>query len=139
MTRRELIQKVMAGGAAAVVLPAILGSCSENTDPGGSGNPGNKITLDLTNPSYSVLNTSGGSVTYLDLIVANTGSGFVALDKACTHSGCTVNYDSSAKNFPCPCHGSKFSLTGSVIQGPATIALKKYSVSKNGDILTINL
>jgi len=98
------------------------------------------LTLDLTNPSYSVLNTAGGSVIYLGVIIANTGAGgFVALSSACTHAGCTISYNNSAKNFPCSCHGSLFSTTGSVLNGPAATALKSYSVSKSGDILTVNI
>lgn len=141
MTRRDIIRKIVIGSTTVLVTPAILESCTKQEDPvGNTGNTGNnKITLDLTDPAYSVLNTSGGSLVYLNLIIANTGTSFVALAKACTHAGCTVNYDSGAKNFPCPCHGSKFSLTGSVVNGPATVALKSYSVSRNGDILTVNL
>jgi cytochrome b6-f complex iron-sulfur subunit len=139
MTRRDLIQKVLIGGTTILAAPALLESCSKESDPPDNNNNGNKITLDLTVPTYSVLNTAGGSLVYLNLIIANTGSGFVALEKVCTHAGCTVNYDSVAKEFPCLCHGSKFSLTGSVVNGPATVALKQYTVSKSGDILTINL
>lgn len=140
MTRRELIQKVLIGGTTLIVVPTILQSCSKVNDlPGNNNNNSNKLTLDLTNPSYSALASSGGSLVYMGVIVANTGNSFIALASACTHAGCTVRYNSSGNNFPCDCHGSLFSPSGSVLNGPATVALKSYPVSKSGDILTITL
>ena len=141
MTRRDLVQKVLIGGVTFLVLPPVLNSCSKQ-DPGGSGGPpppGNKLTLDLTNASYSALNNAGGFVVVQGIIVANTASGYVALDSTCTHLGCTVAYSSTNNNFPCPCHGSVFSAAGSVVTGPALTALKSYAVSKSGNTLTITL
>lgn len=140
MTRRDLIQKVLIGGTTLFVIPSTLSSCSKEEDNGGDGgNGGTSITIDLTNPTYSALNTAGGSVIVQSIIVANTGTSYVAIDSVCTHQGCTIGYSLSANNFPCPCHGSVYSLTGSVVTGPATVALKSYPVSKSGDILTISL
>jgi cytochrome b6-f complex iron-sulfur subunit len=141
MTRRDLVQKVLIGGVTFLVLPPVLNSCSKQ-DPGGSGGPpppGNKVTLDLTNASYTALNNVGGFVIVQGIIVANTASGYVALDSTCTHLGCTVAYSSTNNNFPCPCHGSVFSAAGSVVTGPALTALKSYAVSKSGNTLTITL
>jgi cytochrome b6-f complex iron-sulfur subunit len=140
MTRRDLIQKVLLGGTTLIVVPSLLESCSKEEDPAGNNNNNsNKVTLDLTNASYSALATAGGSLVYMGIIVANTGGSYVALSSACTHSGCTVRYNSGSNNFPCDCHGSLFSSSGSVLNGPATTALKSYPVSKAGDILTITL
>jgi cytochrome b6-f complex iron-sulfur subunit len=141
MTRRDLVQKILIGGVTFLVLPPVLNSCSKQ-DPGGSRGtppPGNKVTLDLTNASYTALNNAGGFVVVQGIIVANTASGYVALDSTCTHLGCTVAYSSTNNNFPCPCHGSVFSAAGSVVTGPATTALKSYTVLKSGNVLTINL
>ena len=141
MTRRDLIQKVLIGGTTILVVPNVLSSCSKDStgDNNNGGGDGNTLTLDLTDAKYSVLNTVGGSVNVQGIIVANTSAGYVALDNTCTHQGCGISYSSTANNFPCPCHGSVFSTTGSVVNGPATVALKSYGVSKSGSILTITL
>jgi cytochrome b6-f complex iron-sulfur subunit len=142
MTRRDLIQKVLIGGTSLLVVPSVLNSCTKdpNTDNNGDGGTGgNTLTVDLTNPNYAALNSIGGSVVVQNIIIANTSAGYIALDSVCTHQGCTIAYSSTSNNFPCPCHGSVFSTTGSVVNGPANVALKSYQVSKSGNILTISL
>ncbi len=46
----------------------------------------------------------------------------VAFSTLCTHMGCPVAYDSSAKTFKCPCHFSQFDpeIGGQMICGQAT-------------------
>jgi Rieske Fe-S protein len=46
----------------------------------------------------------------------------------CTHLGCTVTWNNSEKSFDCPCHGSRFSPSGNVINGPANTALEHKQV-----------
>lgn len=140
MTRRDLIQKVLIGGTTVLIIPKVMTSCSkDNTGDTTGGNNGNTITLDLTDAKYSALTTAGGFVNVQGIIVANTTAGYVALDNTCTHQGCGISFSSANNNFPCPCHGSVFSTNGSVVNGPATVALKSYSVAKNGNTLTITL
>jgi len=136
MTRRDLIQKAFIGGASLIILPYALKSCTKS-NPGING-AGGDITINLSDQGFSALNTPGGSVVLQGIIVAfKCNDGYLALDSVCTHQGCTIGYNLASNNFPCPCHGSVFSPSGSVLNGPATAPIKSYIVTKSGNILTI--
>ena len=141
MNRRELIRNIAAGTVTMFVVPAAFTSGEDDlADPDDNNNPDDNIlTIDLTAAKYSNLGSAGGFVKEGDIIIINTGDGFIALSSICTHQGCTVSYDSGSNNLPCPCHGSVYSTTGSVLKGPAENPLRKYELSQEGDILTITL
>jgi glycine/D-amino acid oxidase-like deaminating enzyme/nitrite reductase/ring-hydroxylating ferredoxin subunit len=48
----------------------------------------------------------------------------------CPHLLCTVNWNNAEKTWDCPCHGSRFMIDGTVIEGPAIHNLEKKDISQ---------
>lgn len=136
MDRKEFLKTsgiLTVSGLAALV--AFIESCkkTENSAPVA---PTVNFNLDLTSSSNSALNNVGGYVYNSGVIVACIATNsYVALSQACTHQGCTVTY--SSNSFNCPCHGGRYDTNGNVTAGPPPSPLKKYTVTKNGNILTV--
>lgn len=48
----------------------------------------------------------------------------------CTHMGCILHWNNAEKSWDCPCQGSRFSVDGEVLEGPAYNNLAKIENSK---------
>lgn len=146
MERNEFLSK-LGIGLVAVCAGCSLVSC-------GSGSKGDNPTPAVTAPKAgsgtvftadlgSELTTIGQSKTSSGVILVriaagNVASSFTAVQVACTHEQTSINYDTSKGIFICPQHFSQFSTSGSVLMGPAAIALQKYTVSITGTTLTVS-
>ncbi len=136
MDRKEFLSQ-LGLGAAGLVLLGCLAGCEKKDVPTPPSNV--DVTIDLTNSTYAALLTTGGYIyTSNGIIVALTKAGtYIAVSEYCTHQGVAVNYNEGLNEFTCPAHGSVFSATGSVVNGPAASPLKQYTVTQLGKMLTI--
>jgi cytochrome b6-f complex iron-sulfur subunit len=67
----------------------------------------------------------------LRVFLFRKGNSFRAVSAVCTHLGCTVNL--AGAGFHCPCHGSVFDMSGSVMSGPAPSALTWFDLTLSRD------
>jgi Rieske Fe-S protein len=49
---------------------------------------------------------------YIVGFVRHTSEGFTALSGVCTHMGCLLQWNTTARTFDCPCHGGRFAEDG---------------------------
>jgi Rieske Fe-S protein len=77
-----------------------------------------------------------GGITRFFLLARLTPDTFAALNAVCTHEGCTVSRFASPV-FVCPCHGSRYTTSGEVVQGPAPAALPRYPTEFANGVLTV--
>lgn len=131
--------------AGMIFLAPVMTSCSKSetdsaTTTGGTTNTAAvDFTLDLSSTTYAALNSNGGSVVKDNIIIARTSAGaFVAVSSVCTHQQYNpISFESAASRFHCPNHGSNFATDGTVINGPALTALKKYNTQLTGTNLRV--
>jgi cytochrome b6-f complex iron-sulfur subunit len=69
--------------------------------------------------------------------VIRLAEGFRALSAVCTHLGCITRYLIDRNIIACPCHGSRFTLAGDVVAGPAPRPLRwlQMSLSEKGELI----
>jgi cytochrome b6-f complex iron-sulfur subunit len=67
----------------------------------------------------------------LRVFLFRKGNSFRAASAVCTHLGCTVNL--AGEGFHCPCHGSVFDQSGTVLSGPAPAPLAWFELTLSRD------
>ena len=72
------------------------------------------------------------------LVVRTAQDTFNAMTAICTHEQCTITGFGN-QTFTCPCHGSQYSTTGSVVKGPASRSLQRFTTAFAASVLTIAL
>ena len=92
-------------------------------------NRGEPANLDALAPGEGRMLTLDGRKT---AAYREDGGRLHTLSPVCTHMGCHVNWNEAERSWDCPCHGSRFSGQGIVIQGPATRDLAKRDVARDG-------
>ena len=59
-----------------------------------------------------------------------------ATTATCSHRNCVIK--SVANDLRCPCHGSRFTLDGTVAKGPAQNTLVRYGITASGGKITVD-
>lgn len=52
-----------------------------------------------------------------------------AVDIVCSHMGCNLTWNAAELSWDCPCHGSRFTYKGDIIEGGALKPLKTYNIN----------
>lgn len=71
------------------------------------------------------------------ILVQESPDKVVALSAKCTHTGCVDDWKLDGKELVCTCHGSRFSLDGKVVKGPAKAPLPSYMAKIEGESVLI--
>ena len=144
MTRKEFLKTAASALAVTSVFPVsiLLEGCAAHAQTLRVMAKQNRIRLSLA--ELPQLGQAGGYVKVYPfgfahpIVVFEHPSGETfAISTTCTHAGCEVRKTKS--KFECPCHGSRYDLTGQVIRGPAPANLTRFPVKKEGDFLEIVL
>jgi glycine/D-amino acid oxidase-like deaminating enzyme/nitrite reductase/ring-hydroxylating ferredoxin subunit len=77
--------------------------------------PGEGKVVDINNEKVGVYKDTDGNLHTVDI--------------TCRHMGCELKWNSAEKSWDCPCHGSRFTYDGDIIEGPALKRLKTYNTS----------
>jgi len=76
----------------------------------------------------------------MSVIVLRSPNGeLIALNNTCPHRGCAVSPAPEGETLDCPCHGSRFSIRGKVLQGPATTDLPTYEVKTEDNQILVKV
>ncbi|MGK7941453.1 MAG: ubiquinol-cytochrome c reductase iron-sulfur subunit [Crocosphaera sp.] len=140
MKRREFITLVGVGSATPFVISACTPKASETVSNSVRSDGFQKVgKLTELEKNQQIIAENLGNDQQKALIISNPtdNNQLIAVNPTCTHTGCTVAWESEKQEFICPCHDSQFSSDGQVVKGPATDPLASYEVKLEGDTILV--
>lgn len=137
--RRDFVRRLpvlTAGLAAGASTPLLTGCAGMAYLTPVSGPDGLSVPADAVRESGGAFVQNPGMRRPIYVRPAESGE-WTAVLASCTHAGCQP--EPLGDRLVCPCHGSEFSFTGDVLEGPAERALTRYDVVDDGDRLIIRI
>jgi cytochrome b6-f complex iron-sulfur subunit len=105
-------------GGSAPALPSVAATVSGRTV---------SISIDASSPLANVGGAAMAQTSIGGFLIAHVGADtYNVMTSTCTHEACTIDGFSNSR-FVCPCHGSQFSTSGTVLVGPAPTSLKTFA------------
>jgi Rieske Fe-S protein len=118
------------GSVSVTEMPSVSGSVTGRTIA---------VTIDSTSPLANVGSAASLQTSLGRFLVARTSvDAFTAVTATCTHQSCTITGFEDAE-YVCPCHGSRFTTSGGVVNGPAQRALQQFATTFDGTVLTVSV
>ena len=125
ITRRELIKSS---------LPVLAGVSIGGLSGGGGGPPIRRAAVPPA--PRGALGRGAPRLEAYDVFLVRTEEGVAAISGQCTHAGCGVA--PRGEGFHCGCHGSEFTLDGSVTRGRASEPLPWFAVRIEGGNVVVD-
>jgi len=132
MNRQEFF-RVLGIGVGAASVANSLSACDSKAEVAPVGSDALDLTIQLDDVRYSDLLKKGYYVVVDNrVIVASVQPNqYVAVSPKCTHEGTTLVYKAGSNSFYCALDGSRYDITGKVLNGPATQPLRVYKISND--------
>ncbi len=137
ITEITVSRKTVLAGAGVGVAAAALAACSSGSDSSSASSSASSESTASSAAAGGALTTTGdvpvgsGVIVGKTVVTQPTAGEFKAFSAVCTHAGCLVNKVADG-TIDCPCHGSKFSLDGQVVNGPAKKPLEPVNITVQG-------
>ncbi|MBI5340221.1 MAG: Rieske (2Fe-2S) protein [Mycolicibacterium rufum] len=131
----QVSRKTVLAGAGGVVAAAALAACSSGSDSSSSSSSSAESSSAAAGAALTKTGdvpVGSGVIVGKTVVTQPTAGEFKAFSAVCTHSGCLVNKVADG-TIDCPCHGSKFSLDGQVVNGPAKKPLEPVNITVQGE------
>lgn len=134
----EVPRKTVLAGAGIGLAAAAVAACSSGSESPAPEASSASSAPESTAPAGDALATTaevpvGSGVIVGEVVLTQPVAGdYKGFSAVCTHTGCLLN-EIADGTINCPCHGSKFSLDGAVVNGPASKPLEPVAIDVQGD------